>query len=171
MFVGIIQLITATVLCTFSFLCFKFKTIECKFCILIRQCWSSIRLEKIPRQNLCSCSCLRLIEWCLEPCCCSYDVSFTLRRGRRGRKRRREGIWKVLIRVKQGKFKGSISVKSVGKYGQEARFLAKRGMNVQEARLLATCLVKGGSQRGPGALLLTIQSHACHGGSNISGCF
>ena len=30
--------------------------------------------------------------------------------------------------------------------------------------LPATCLAKGGSQRGPGVVLSTIQSHAHHGG-------
>ena len=35
--------------------------------------------------------------------------------------------------------------------------------------LLATCLVKGGSQRGPSVVLSTIQSHAHHGGC-LSSC-
>ena len=42
------------------------------------------------------------------------------------------------------------------------------GGNIQEARLLATCLVEGGSQCCSG-LLLTIQCYACHGGSHIAG--
>jgi len=34
--------------------------------------------------------------------------------------------------------------------------------------LLATCLVEGGSQRGPVVVLSTIQSYACHGGCHLS---
>ena len=40
--------------------------------------------------------------------------------------------------------------------------------NVQEARLLATCLTKGGSQRWLGSLETF---HAHHGGSNNAGRF
>ena len=36
--------------------------------------------------------------------------------------------------------------------------------------LLATCLAKGSSQHGPGVVLLTIQSHARHGGC-LSCCY
>ena len=57
------------------------------------------------------------------------------------------------------------------KNSQEVRLLAQGEMNVQEARLLAICLVEGGSQRGLGTLLLTIQSNACHCQSHIAGCF
>ena len=40
-------------------------------------------------------------------------------------------------------------------------------LNVQKAVLLATCLVEGGSQRGPG-VVSTIQGHARHGGRPFS---
>ena len=42
------------------------------------------------------------------------------------------------------------------------------GRNIKEARLLDTCLFKGGSQCWLGSLL-TIQCHAHHGGSHIAG--
>ena len=44
--------------------------------------------------------------------------------------------------------------------------IAEEGLgNVQEARILATCLTKGGSQRGL-RLFETIRFHAHHGGSH-----
>ena len=42
------------------------------------------------------------------------------------------------------------------------------GKNLLEARILATCLAQGDSQRGMGSFL-SIQCHACHGESHVTG--
>ena len=89
----------------------------------------------------------------------------------KGRERGRVSGKYSLKLNKGNKSKGKFLQKPWGKNGQEVRLLNQREMNVQEARLLATCLVEGGSQRGQGVLLPTIQYHACHGGSHVAGCY
>ena len=90
-----------------------------------------------------------------------------------GREKEEEGgrvSRKYLFDLNLGNMSEDMSLgESMVKIGQEVN-LVQRILNVQEARLLATCLVKGGSQCGLGALLLTILSHACHGRSHIAGC-